>query len=89
MNYFLNLFIKITKEINLVRCIAGMEISAASQRALIAMLQFVGWTSGMCVMPMIAWATGGEWKLFMIITSLPCAIVFLSFRSVSINFSYI
>jgi hypothetical protein len=25
----------------------------------------------------------------MIITSLPCAIVFLSFRSVSINFSYI
>lgn len=59
--------------------IIGMEISSTSQRALIAMLQFVGWTSGMCVMPMIAWATGGEWKLFMILTSVPCAVVFLAY----------
>jgi hypothetical protein len=28
---------------------------------------------------MIAWATGGEWKLFMIITSVPCAVVFLAY----------
>jgi len=47
------------------------------------MLQFVGWTSGMCVMPMIAWATGGEWKLFMVLSSVPCAAVFLAFRSVT------
>jgi hypothetical protein len=56
-----------------------MEISSSSQRALIAMLQFVGWTSGMCVMPMIAWAVGGEWKIFMIVTSVPCAVVFLAY----------
>lgn len=61
--------------------IIGMEVSSASQRALIAMLQCVGWTTGMCLMPMIAWATGGEWKLFMIITSIPCAIVFIAFRT--------
>ncbi|XP_021937633.1 carcinine transporter-like isoform X2 [Zootermopsis nevadensis] len=60
--------------------IIGMEISSASQRALLTMLQFVGWTSGMCVMPMVAWATGGEWKLFMVLTSVPCAAVFLAFR---------
>ncbi|XP_021937634.1 solute carrier family 22 member 24-like isoform X3 [Zootermopsis nevadensis] len=63
--------------------IIGMEISSASQRALLTMLQFVGWTSGMCVMPMVAWATGGEWKLFMVLTSVPCAAVFLAFRTLT------
>jgi hypothetical protein len=65
-----------------------MEISSTSQRALIAMLQFVGWTTGMCVMPMIAWATGGEWKLFMVLTSVPCAAVFLAFRSVTTSHTF-
>ncbi|KAJ9594310.1 hypothetical protein L9F63_014268, partial [Diploptera punctata] len=61
--------------------IIGMEISSVRLRAQIALLQCVGWTSGMCLMPMIAWITGGNWKLFTLITSLPCAAVFIVYRT--------
>ncbi|KAK7872792.1 hypothetical protein R5R35_011917 [Gryllus longicercus] len=50
----------------------SMEVSDSSKRAHIAMLQCLGWTTGMCLMPMIAWATG-DWITFIFITSLPCA----------------
>ncbi|XP_066998143.2 carcinine transporter isoform X2 [Anabrus simplex] len=51
----------------------SMEVSDSNQSAHIAMLQCLGWTTGMCIMPMIAWATG-EWRTFILITSIPCAL---------------
>jgi hypothetical protein len=63
--------------------VAGMEVSAARQRAHIALLQCVGWTVGMALTPLVAWAVGGHWKVFVALTTLPCAVVFFAFRSVS------
>ncbi|XP_023703458.1 solute carrier family 22 member 5 isoform X2 [Cryptotermes secundus] len=60
--------------------IIGMEVSSARQRAHIALLQCVGWTLGMAVTPLVAWAVGGHWKVFMVLTTLPCAAVFFVFR---------
>ncbi|KAJ9573945.1 hypothetical protein L9F63_008687, partial [Diploptera punctata] len=52
--------------------VLGMEMSAADKRAEIAMLQCLGWTAGICLMPMVAWLTG-DWVSFLVITSAPCA----------------
>lgn len=52
--------------------VLGMEMSAADNRAHIAMLQCLGWTMGICLMPMVAWLTR-DWVTFLIITSAPCA----------------
>ncbi|XP_063227631.1 solute carrier family 22 member 21-like isoform X2 [Bacillus rossius redtenbacheri] len=61
-----------------VSCVAvGMEISARDQSSHIAILQCLGWTAGLCLMPMIAWATG-DWKSFLLISSLPCSVFFLT-----------
>jgi hypothetical protein len=62
--------------------IPGMEMSAADKRAHIAMLQCLGWTVGVCLMPMVAWATG-DWVTFLIITSAPCAVFFLAYKLVA------
>lgn len=59
-----------------------MEMSAADKRAHIAMLQCLGWTVGVCLMPMVAWATG-DWVTFLIITSAPCALFFLAYKLVA------
>jgi hypothetical protein len=59
-----------------------MEISSARQRAHIALLQCMGWTVGMALAPLVAWAVGGHWKVFMVLTTLPCVTVFLAFRLV-------
>lgn len=59
--------------------VLGMEMSAADKRAHIAMLQCLGWTLGVCLMPMVAWATG-DWVAFLIITSAPCAVFFLAYK---------
>lgn len=60
--------------------IIGMEVSSARQRAHIALLQCVGWTVGMALTPLLAWAVEGHWKVFVILTTLPCAAVFFAFR---------
>jgi hypothetical protein len=59
---------------------AGMEMSAADKRAHIAMLQCLGWTLGVCLMPLVAWSTAGDWVSFLIITSAPCAVFFLAYK---------
>ncbi|GFG29642.1 hypothetical protein Cfor_10087 [Coptotermes formosanus] len=59
--------------------VLGMEMSAADKRAHIAMLQCLGWTLGVCLMPMVAWATR-DWVAFIIITSAPCAVFFLGYK---------
>nr|CAD7424296.1 unnamed protein product [Timema monikensis] len=53
----------------------GMEISARDKSSHIAMLQCLGWTAGLCLMPMIAWATG-NWMSFLLISSLPSVVFF-------------
>jgi hypothetical protein len=60
-----------------------MEVSSARQRAHIALLQCMGWTAGMALTPLVAWAVEGHWKVFIVLTTLPCAAVFFAFRSVS------
>lgn len=50
--------------------IIAMETSKGEDRAHIAMMQSVGWTLGMCLMPMIFWVVG-DWVWFLMITTLP------------------
>jgi hypothetical protein len=57
-------------------------MSAADQRAHIAMLQCLGWTLGVCLMPMVAWATR-DWVAFILITSAPCAVFFSAYKLVT------
>lgn len=59
--------------------VLGMEMSAADKRAHIAMLQCLGWTLGVCLMPMVAWATR-DWVAFILLTSAPCAVFFLAYK---------
>ncbi|CAG2069266.1 unnamed protein product, partial [Timema podura] len=54
-----------------------MEISSSKKRAHIAMTQCVGLTLGACLAPLIAWATR-DWVTYLLLTSLPCAIFFLT-----------
>jgi hypothetical protein len=63
--------------------VAGMEVSSVSQRSHITLLQCVGWTAGLCLTPLVAWVVGGHWQIFTLLTTLPCAAVFLAFRLVS------
>jgi hypothetical protein len=65
-----------------VKYVTALEMSSPSRRTKIALYQFLGFTFGHCTMSLIAWATGGDWQLFMVLTSLPCAALFLAFRSV-------
>lgn len=50
--------------------IIAMETSKEDDRAHIAMMQCIGWTAGMCIMPMVFWAVG-DWVWFLMITTLP------------------
>lgn len=49
----------------------------SDDRAHIAMVQSLGWTVGMCLMPVILWITG-DWVYFLLITSLP-QLIFICF----------
>lgn len=50
--------------------IIAMETSKEEDRAHIAMMQCIGWTLGMCIMPIVFWAVG-DWVWFLMITTLP------------------
>lgn len=50
--------------------IIAMETSKEDDRAHIAMMQCIGWTIGMCIMPLVFWAVG-DWVWFLMITTLP------------------
>nr|CAD7200915.1 unnamed protein product [Timema douglasi] len=54
--------------------ILGIEISASEERSLIALLQCIGWTAGLCTMPLVFWALSGDWSLFIIVTTIPSAL---------------
>lgn len=50
--------------------IIAMETSKEEDRAHIAMMQCIGWTFGMCIMPLVFWAVG-DWVWFLMLTTLP------------------
>lgn len=50
--------------------IIAMETSKESDRAYIVMMQWIGWTGGMCIMPLVFWLVG-DWVWFLMITTLP------------------
>ncbi|KAJ9573947.1 hypothetical protein L9F63_008689, partial [Diploptera punctata] len=60
--------------------IIGVEVSGPRDRSHIAMLQFVGWVTGICITPALAWITGGDWRVLMLSSSLPCLTFFLPYR---------
>lgn len=55
--------------------IVAMEISEEQSRAHIAMMQCLGWTIALCILPMTFWVVR-DWSTFMLVTTLPC-LVFL------------
>ncbi|XP_035782320.1 beta-alanine transporter-like [Anopheles albimanus] len=50
--------------------IIAMEISKSERRGRISMMQCFGWTTGMCILPMVFWATK-DWFWALMITTLP------------------
>lgn len=50
--------------------IIAMETSKEEDRAHIAMMQCIGWTLGMCIMPLVFWVVR-DWVWFLMITTLP------------------
>lgn len=53
--------------------IIAMETSKEEDRGKIAMLQCVGWTVGLSIMPMVFWWVR-DWTWFLVITSTPIVI---------------
>lgn len=62
------------------------------------MIQSLGWTVGMCLMPVILWISG-DWIIFLLITSLPQVLFIcfykyglsnpINFKSLNLNVSFI
>lgn len=56
--------------------IIAMETSKAEDRAYIAMMQCIGWTLGMCLMPLVFWLVR-DWVWFLMFTTLPIGLMAL------------
>ncbi|XP_055526198.1 beta-alanine transporter isoform X2 [Wyeomyia smithii] len=50
--------------------IIAMEISKSERRGYISMMQCIGWTTGLCILPMVFWATR-DWFWALMFTTLP------------------
>lgn len=61
--------------------VISMEISQPEHRARIAVFQNLGWTAGMCIMPLIYWAVG-DWVIFTIATTLPLVLYLFLYRNI-------
>lgn len=64
--------------------VIAMEISDENSHAYVAMLQCIGWTFAMCLLPFAMWLLG-NWQYFTLATTLPCLVFFFGYRSVLIN----
>uniref|UniRef100_A0AAG5CX02 Major facilitator superfamily (MFS) profile domain-containing protein n=1 Tax=Anopheles atroparvus TaxID=41427 RepID=A0AAG5CX02_ANOAO len=53
--------------------IIAMEVSKSERRGHISMIQCIGWTIGMCTLPMVFWATK-DWFWSLMIATLPIVI---------------
>jgi hypothetical protein len=56
---------------------AGIELSSVERRAHVVMLQSLGWTGGMCLIPLVAWLTGGDWVSFVLLPLLATVGIFI------------
>jgi hypothetical protein len=54
----------------------GIELSSVERRAHVVMLQSLGWTGGMCMIPLVAWLTG-DWVSFVLLPLLPTFGIFI------------
>ncbi|XP_055589809.1 organic cation/carnitine transporter 2 isoform X3 [Uranotaenia lowii] len=50
--------------------IIAMEVSKSERRGYISMMQCIGWTTGLCIMPMVFWATR-DWFWALMLTTIP------------------
>ncbi|XP_058467365.1 beta-alanine transporter isoform X2 [Malaya genurostris] len=50
--------------------IIAMEMSKSERRGYISMMQCIGWTTGLCILPMVFWATR-DWFWALMITTVP------------------
>ncbi|XP_038122925.1 solute carrier family 22 member 21 [Culex quinquefasciatus] len=50
--------------------IIAMEISKSERRGYISMMQCIGWTVGLCILPMVFWATR-DWFWALMFTTIP------------------
>nr|XP_040219333.1 beta-alanine transporter [Anopheles coluzzii]XP_040219334.1 beta-alanine transporter [Anopheles coluzzii]XP_040219335.1 beta-alanine transporter [Anopheles coluzzii] len=50
--------------------IIAMEISKSERRGHISMMQCIGWTTGLCILPMVFWATK-DWFWALLIVTMP------------------
>ncbi|XP_017787307.1 PREDICTED: organic cation transporter 1-like [Nicrophorus vespilloides] len=57
--------------------VIAMEISKNEDRAHIAMMQCLGWTVGLCMLPLLMWVLR-DWYYFMLVTTLPCFLYMFS-----------
>jgi hypothetical protein len=55
---------------------SGIELSSVERRAHVVMLQSLGWTGGMCLIPLVAWLTG-DWVSFVLLPLLPTFGIFI------------
>ncbi|XP_050069288.1 beta-alanine transporter [Anopheles maculipalpis] len=53
--------------------IIAMEISKSERRGHISMMQCIGWTTGLCILPMVFWATK-DWFWALLIVTMPIAV---------------
>jgi hypothetical protein len=54
----------------------GIELSSVERRAHVVMMQSLGWTGGMCMIPLVAWLTG-DWVSFVLLPLLPTLGIFI------------
>uniref|UniRef100_A0A182W0H4 Major facilitator superfamily (MFS) profile domain-containing protein n=1 Tax=Anopheles minimus TaxID=112268 RepID=A0A182W0H4_9DIPT len=66
-----------------VPLIIAMEISKSERRGKISMVQCIGWTTGLCILPMVFWATK-DWFWALLITVTPI-VMFVFVPSYSIE----
>ncbi|XP_026479547.1 solute carrier family 22 member 5-like [Ctenocephalides felis] len=57
--------------------VIGMEISTSDENSHVAMLQGIGWTFGICTMPLLMWWLR-NWFDFVLVSSLPFAIFLIN-----------
>ncbi|XP_065079930.1 beta-alanine transporter isoform X1 [Ochlerotatus camptorhynchus] len=56
--------------------IIAMEISKSERRGYISMMQCIGWTTGLCILPMVFWATR-DWFWALMFTTIPISLFLL------------
>ncbi|XP_044742619.1 solute carrier family 22 member 5-like [Chrysoperla carnea] len=57
----------------------SMEIISVKMRATLISIQYLGWTIGICILPLIMWVVR-RWDYFFLITTLPGLLIFIFYK---------